>query len=156
MFRKLQTLFDRFEAPAPAAPAQDEIAIAAAALMLEQARMDDDLDEAERQRITDLIAWRFELAAAEAGEIVAAAERAQHGSTQLFGLTSGIAKSFDYDDKVRMLEMLWDVAHTDGTVHAMEANLVRRIAGLLYVDDRDSGKARKRVEARYGLAQSED
>ncbi|MEQ9815110.1 MAG: TerB family tellurite resistance protein [Azospirillaceae bacterium] len=156
MLRKLQSLFDRFETPAPAAPAQDELAIAAAALMLEQARMDDNVDTAERHRIADLIAWRFELDDAEAREIVGLAETAARDSTQLFGLTSRIAKSFDYDDKVRMVEMLWDVAHADGTVHAMEANLVRRIAGLLYVDDRDSGKARKRVEARYGLAQSEE
>jgi uncharacterized tellurite resistance protein B-like protein len=42
--------------------------------------------------------------------------------------------------------MLWEVAYADGNVDDYEANLVRRVAGLLYVPDRDSGAARKRVE----------
>jgi uncharacterized tellurite resistance protein B-like protein len=44
--------------------------------------------------------------------------------------------------------MLWEVAYADGVVHPYESNLVRRVAGLLYVTDHDSGAARKRVVER--------
>jgi uncharacterized tellurite resistance protein B-like protein len=47
--------------------------------------------------------------------------------------------------------MLWEVAYADGTLHDYEASLLRRITGLLYVSDRESGEARKRVLARLGL-----
>ena len=44
-----------------------------------------------------------------------------------------------------MIEMLWEVALADGDIHHYESNLVRRVAGLLYVPDPESGAARKRV-----------
>ena len=47
--------------------------------------------------------------------------------------------------------MLWDVAYADGELHDLEASLLRRIGGLLYVSDRERGEARKRVLARRGL-----
>jgi len=50
-----------------------------------------------------------------------------------------------------VIEMLWEVAYADGQLHDYEANLLRRITGLLYVSDRESGEARKRVLARLGL-----
>ena len=47
--------------------------------------------------------------------------------------------------------MLWQVVYADGTAHAYESNLVRRICGLLYVPDAQSGAARKRALAALGL-----
>jgi len=47
-----------------------------------------------------------------------------------------------------MIEMLWEVAYADGSLHDFESNMLRRVAGLLYVTDRESGDARKRVVAR--------
>ncbi len=48
--------------------------------------------------------------------------------------------------------MLWEVAYADGILHDYEANLLRRIGGLIYVSDRERGAARRRVVARLGLA----
>jgi uncharacterized tellurite resistance protein B-like protein len=42
------------------------------------------------------------------------------------------------------------VAYADGSLHPYEGNLLRRVAGLLYVTDQESGAARKRVVERYG------
>ena len=50
-----------------------------------------------------------------------------------------------------MIEMLWKVVYADGNLHDFEANLVRRICGLIYVSDRESGDARKRVLERLDL-----
>ena len=47
-----------------------------------------------------------------------------------------------------MIEMLWEVVYADGTLDDFESNMMRRVAGLLYVNDRESGEARKRVQAR--------
>jgi len=46
------------------------------------------------------------------------------------------------------MEMLWEVVYADEIVEAHETQLMRRVAGLIYVDDRDSGIARSRVRAR--------
>jgi len=50
------------------------------------------------------------------------------------------------------VEMLWEVAYADGVLHEFEAQLMRRLAGLMFVDDRDSGLARKRTLDKLGLA----
>ena len=52
---------------------------------------------------------------------------------------------FSHDERVRMIEMLWEVVLADDEIHDHEANLLRRVAGLIYVSDRESGDARKRV-----------
>ena len=59
---------------------------------------------------------------------------------------------FEPEERIALIEMLWEVAYADGELHDYEASLIRRITGLLYVSDRDSGEARKRVRARLGLS----
>jgi uncharacterized tellurite resistance protein B-like protein len=59
-----------------------------------------------------------------------------------------INDNLEPEERATILEMLWEVAYADGVVHPYESNLVRRVAGLLYVTDHDSGAARKRVVER--------
>ena len=135
----------------PAAHSFEERQLAAAALMVEAATMDDRFDAEERVRIGQLIQDRFELSADEAADLIAQAEQAVSASVQWHGFTSAIKDGFDHAERVELIEMLWEVAYADGQLHDYEASLLRRIAGLLYVGDRESGEARKRVLARLGL-----
>ena len=50
------------------------------------------------------------------------------------------------------MEMLWDVVYADGELHHYEANLMRRLAGLLQVPDRDVGAAHQRARKRLDLS----
>ena len=75
------------------------------------------------------------------------------GSSQLFRFTRVINRDYSQEDRVELMEMLWQVAYVDGELHDYEANLMRRIAGLIHVTDRDSGAARKRA---LGLLGQED
>ena len=55
-------------------------------------------------------------------------------------------------ERARIVEMLWEVAYADGVLSPQEDALIRRIAGLVYVDDADRMAARRRVRERLGLA----
>lgn len=135
-----------------AAPSADErIRVAAAALLVEAAMLDGSLGDAERARVETLLAERFGLDAEEAALLFAEGSRQAAQSVQLVAFTKVIKDHSDLPERVRMLEMLWEVAYADGHLHDYEANLVRRVAGLLYVPDQDSGAARKRAMARLGL-----
>lgn len=130
----------------------DELTLAAAALLVEAAVMDGGLDEAERRTIAGLLAERFQMDAAEAEQTIDVAVDAVRDSSQLYAFTRVIKDRFDHEERVRMIEMLWEVAYADGQLHDYEASLVRRVAGLVYVPDRESGEARKRVLQRLGAA----
>ena len=129
----------------------EERQLAAAALMVEAATLDDSFDAAERARIAALVQRYFGLSRAEADDLVAEAESAASASVELHGFTRAIKEGFDQAERVELIEMLWEVAYADGQLHDYEASLLRRVAGLLYVGDRESGEARKRVLARLGL-----
>ena len=124
---------------------EDALKLAAAALLMEAACMDGHADDDEIATVTALLSGHFDISAPEAAELTEAARAAVAQSVELYGFTRTIKDSFDHDDRVAMIEMLWRVAYADGHLHDYEANLVRRVAGLIYVPDRESGEARKRV-----------
>jgi uncharacterized tellurite resistance protein B-like protein len=153
MLDRIRRLLSGQPTPAqPGAHSFEERQLAAAALMVEAAAMDDTFDADERVRIGRLIEDRFGLSAAEAEDLMAQAEQAASASIEWHGFTRVIKDGFDHAERVQLIEMLWEVAYADRRLHDYEASLLRRVAGLLYVSDRDSGEARKRVLARLGLS----
>lgn len=130
----------------------EERQLAAAALMVEAARLDDDFDDDERARIEALLQDQFALTTAEASDLLEAGEKASDESIEWQGFTRKIKDGYEPEERVALIEMLWEVAYADGTLHDYEASLIRRITGLLYVSDRESGEARKRVLARLGIS----
>jgi len=141
---------DNDEAPRPDHDEADK-RLAAAALLVETAVMDGDFDEAERTTVTSLLRERFGLDATAAEELVGDAESRTSESLGVFRFTSAAKSHFSHEERVELIEMLWDVAYADGILHDYEDNLLRRVAGLIYVTDRERGDARKRVLARLGL-----
>ena len=152
MLDRLMNIFAPAEGPAPERkPGFEDRQLAAAALMVEAARLDDHFEAAERERILGLLETRFAMSAADAEALLAAAERESDQTVEWQGFTRQIKDGFEYAERIALIEMLWEVAYADGELHDYEASLLRRIAGLLYVSDRESGEARKRVLARLGL-----
>jgi uncharacterized tellurite resistance protein B-like protein len=132
--------------------ADDEaLKLASAALLMEAACMDGHVDASEIATVTALLGDHFDLSADEASELVDNGREVLTNSVELYGFTRTIKNSFNHEDRVRMIEMLWKVAYADGILHDFEANLVRRICGLIHVPDRESGDARKRVLERLDL-----
>ena len=94
----------------------DELQLAVAALLVEAARMDDHFDASERAVIERLLATRFQLPPEATGRLLDAAERAADHSTQLFRFTHLAVQRLDAAERVRLIEMLWEVAYADGTL----------------------------------------
>lgn len=122
--------------------------VAVAALLVEAARMDELVDARERTVIQRLLERRFDLPAEEARGLVAAAERRVEEAVELFQFTRRLVPALDEAGRVELIEMLWEVALSDGSLDPMEDSLIRRIAGLVYVSDQARGAARQRVLAR--------
>ena len=123
----------------------EDLKLASTALLLEAACMDGQVDDVEISTVTNLLSDHFELGADEARELVDAGREILANSVELYGFTRTITNSFNHEDRLRMIKMLWNVVYADGILHDFEANLVRRICGLIYVSDRESGVLRKQV-----------
>ncbi len=134
--------------PIPSPKNTDELQVAAIALMVEAASMDQSFDEAERSEIISLARRRFALSEAEAEDLLELAKARVSNTHQLLPFTRIIKDKFSYQERVDLMEELWRVVYADGRVDDYEANLMRRLAGLIYVSDRDCGAARLRVSKR--------
>lgn len=144
--------------PAPETAANsDEVAAAAAAILVETALLDGEFDDAERRTIHAILVERFGLSGNDADTLIdTSAEVAEAaGANGVFAATQVIRDRFSEEERIDMMEMLWQVAYADGNLHDYEANLVRRVAGLLYVRDQDSGAARKRALRRVGVTETD-
>jgi uncharacterized tellurite resistance protein B-like protein len=133
---------------APPAQAAPDLRLSVAVLLLEAARQDDNFDARERAVIMALLARRFDLSPEECEKLIAAAQAHAAELVQLHGHTSTIAAAMSPEERIELIEMLWGVAYADGVLDPEEDLLVRRIAGLVYVSDRDRVLARQRVLAR--------
>jgi uncharacterized tellurite resistance protein B-like protein len=151
MINRLLDFLSGRAAPA-ASESREESQHAVAALLIEAARMDDNFDAAERATIGRLLAEKFNLAPQEVDDLVKAAERTVENSTQYFPFTRRINASLGADERADVIEMLWKVAYSDGTLDPHEDMLLRRIAGLIHVSDRDRGLARKRALEELGAS----
>ena len=60
-------------------------------------------------------------------------------------LLDNLNKNFNDDKKLLLIETLWEIVLSDGAIHDYESNLIRRLAGLLYISDVNSGNARKKI-----------
>ena len=69
----------------------------------------------------------------------------KNNSKSLHHYTSLINKSFSEEKKLLLIEILWEIVLSDGKIHDFESNLIRRLSGLLYISDINSGNARKRA-----------
>ncbi|MEC9153114.1 MAG: TerB family tellurite resistance protein [Pseudomonadota bacterium] len=130
---------------------QDELQLAAAALMVEAARLDGTFDETERVYIGSVLHQRFGLDSDQTELLIEAAAETVDSIPEIYGFTKTIRDHFSHDERIVMLQMLWEIAYADGELHDYEASLLRQVAGLLYVTDQESGIARKRARERLQI-----
>jgi len=151
MFERLKALIDRAEAQDAPARDQGELRLATAVLLVEAATLDGEFGGQEEAVIKDILARHFTMTGDEIAQLLEAARVRQDESAGLVRHTRVIKDHFSEQERVTMMEMLWEVVYADGVLHDYEANLLRRISGLLYVPDRATGEARLRVMERLGI-----
>ena len=135
----------------PAPQSRPDLRLSVAVLLLEAARQDDQFDAREKAMIEKLLTQRFDLSPQECAQLMVAGEARANRMVQLHGHTSDIVGQMTPDERVHLIEMLWEVAYADGVLDPEEDLLIRRVAGLIYVTDRERVLARQRVLGRLGL-----
>ena len=92
---------------------QDELQLALAALLIEAACSDNHFDAAERSAIRRLIERRFNLSHADSYRLLAAADATASEAAELYHFTRIINERLSFEQRVELIEMLWEVAYAD-------------------------------------------
>ncbi len=114
-------------------------------LMIEAAYTDGNIDEIELNKIKASLVNTFNEDLNEVNDVLDEAINNKNNSRSLHSYTSFINKNFTNEKKLYLIEALWEIVLSDGKLDDFESNLIRRLAGLLYISDVDSGNARKRA-----------
>jgi uncharacterized tellurite resistance protein B-like protein len=141
---------NRLTAPAPEPLDDSDARLALTALLVRIARSDGDYAEDERRRIDRISAQRYALSPFEAAKLRGDAEVLESEAPDTVRFTRAIKDAVPYEEREGVIEALWDVVLADGVRDHEEDALLRMVAPLLGVNDRDSNLARRRVEARRG------
>ena len=114
-------------------------------LLIEAANTDGDITQDELNKISISLTHVFKEDPKRVEESLVAALDNKDNSRSLHFYTSKLNKSFSDEKKIMLIEVLWEVILSDNELHDFEANLIRRLAGLLYISDVECGNAKIRA-----------
>lgn len=126
---------------------EEDLRLATALLLVEIARADHSFADQEKRSIAQLLSAHFSLPDTEIDALVKLAESEADDVAHLQGFTRRLNEELDYAGKLRIVEMLWQVAYADDELSKFEDSLVRRLADLLYVSHGDQIRLRNVVKA---------
>ncbi|MGH1416586.1 MAG: TerB family tellurite resistance protein [Pelagimonas sp.] len=126
-------------------PAED-CRLALTALLVRVARSDGFYDADEQARILQVTQARYELSEADALTLRGLAETLEEEAPDTVRFTREIKDAVPLDDRIAVIEALWQVALADGARDQHEDALLRLVSSMLGINDRDSALARQRVE----------
>tara|TARA_B100000401_G_scaffold402844_1_gene316039 strand:- start:110 stop:562 length:453 start_codon:yes stop_codon:yes gene_type:complete len=116
-----------------------------AGLMIEAANTDGNISNDEVDKISLSLINVFKEDPKQVQLAISRALDDKDNSRSLHFYTSKLNKSFSHEKKLLLIEVLWEVIIADNEIHDFESNLLRRLAGLLYISDIECGNAKKRA-----------
>jgi uncharacterized tellurite resistance protein B-like protein len=119
--------------------------VAAAALLVHVATLDHDLTGPARQKLRNLLMAQFSLTDALTDELIEAAVAADREAVDFYHFTSLLMRTLDEQGRLRVVEMLWQMAFADGAISEFEDNVMWRVADLLAVSPQDRIALRQQV-----------
>ena len=116
-----------------------------AALLIHAAKIDDNYTDVEKEVIKKALINLNATTPNEAEKLLKEAEKKEQESNQIIEFTKEIKKN-SMEFRLKIIEILWKIVYSDGSSDSYESNLIRRVCGLLYVSDRDSGMIKLKVQ----------
>ena len=139
MLTKLQNFFDLYLNKDIKAeiPLQRRLQMASAALMVEMLHVDEQVTTEEDEKLRLLLKQRFNLDSSEIEALIDLAHNEKHEATDYFQFTSLLNEHYSQQQKIDLVEDLWQLAYADHELDKYEEHLLRRLSELLHVPHQD-------------------
>ena len=110
---------------------EHDVRIAACALFLEMARIDEKFTEAEMDTILSIVKEKYGLSPEHADALVAEADKELEESVDLWQFAGLINENYSTDEKIEIIETLWRIVYVDGKMDRYEHYLMNKLKNLL-------------------------
>ena len=144
MLQSLKNIFKQVDQSESNAQSNNEL-ILLCGLMLEAANTDGKIEKIEIEKISDSLIKIFKEDTDSVKFAIEDTLAKLDESQSLHFYTSQFNKIYNEEKKILLIETLWGIVLSDGQIHDFESNLIRRLAGLLYISDVNCGNAKKRA-----------
>ena len=114
------------------------------ALLIHAAKIDENYTDNEEEMIKKTL---LELGSTQENlsKIIEEAKTIEENSNQILDFTREV-KNLSEDDKIKIIEVLWSIIYSNNEADMYEANLMRRLAGLLYIDSKTMGDIKDKIK----------
>lgn len=136
---------DLSETQEPETFLHDKLQLAEAALMYHVIAADGVIRDEEKARMADILSKQFDLSEKETASLAKEAKIADLEAIDLYSFTSILKRALSEEERIKIIEHLWEMVFADGVLHELEDNIVWRIAELLAVDSRNRVLLKQRV-----------
>jgi len=114
-------------------------------LLIEASQIDGDSGPEEINHIKNLLMKKFNFTENEADDNIKKALADNETRIELFSQIKILLNEMDHKERIDVIEMMWGVILADGVIDDFEANLMRRMNGLLYISGIESAEAKERA-----------
>ena len=125
--------------------AMSRVDLTCAALLVEVMNSDHELDEREHQEFMAVLQQSYNIAESDLEELIQLAKDEAFEATSLYEFTKLINDSYDYEQKVELIENMWRIAFSDKRLDKYEDHLIRKVSELIYVSHSDFIKTKLKV-----------
>lgn len=153
MFKSLQEFFNSKSSKnqSELGPTDEDLKLAAATLMFEVVRSDGRIDKIELVTMGEVLRSQFKLNDDDIDEMMKLARESSDQQTSLQGFTRDVCEKWGNAKRMKLLENLWIIALADKQIDSHERHLVRKVAGLLYLNEMQIVQSRENARVLLGI-----
>jgi uncharacterized tellurite resistance protein B-like protein len=126
-------------------PQPHRLHVATCAILLEMAKIDGEFNDSERQNIISIFKNKYDLADDEIAALIEASEEELERSIDLWQFTKQINKNYTPDEKIGIIETIWQVAYADGRLDKHEDYLIHKLSAILNISHKHLIDAKLKV-----------
>ena len=123
---------------------ENEDLIKVCALLIHAAKIDENFS-LEEEKIIEQTLLKFKAKSDDLKKIINKAKEIEENSNQILSFTREV-KNMSEVNKVKIIEALWQIIYSNNQADIYEMSLMRRLAGLLYIDSKTMGDIKERVK----------
>lgn len=134
IFKKVFDGSKKKKSPLSAEEKELRLKTATCVLLLEAATADDNFSQEEQKKVLDILKARYNMSDEEVEELIEKSEREREHSTDLWYFTNQINQNMDNEEKYKLMELVWEVIYSDGTLDKFENYVARKLLTMLNLD----------------------